>query len=129
MTISCSEPRYRSVVWDRAVSKQKLDLFQITAVLATKLRARPAQIVCPEVLDSNLLRRLLDDRPNRPVAQLVADQLPALGERPRPAAVLDLRRNRPGVDSLLDPDTLPCANSALKVSLHGASQNARSSSN
>jgi hypothetical protein len=60
---------------------------------------------------------------------LVADQLPALGERPRPAAVLDLRRNRPGVDSLLDPDTLPCANSALKVSLHGASQNARSSSN
>src|SRR5260370_7978873 len=57
-----------------------------------------------EVLDPNLLRRLLDDRPNRPVAQLVANQLPALGERPQQAAVLDLGRYHPGVDSVLDPE-------------------------
>src|SRR5260370_37596889 len=57
-----------------------------------------ATMVRTEVFDSNIFRRLLDDRPNRPVAQLVADQLPALGERPQQAAVLDLRRYHPGVD-------------------------------
>jgi len=61
----------------------------------------------PDSLDANLLRRLLDDRPNRPVAQLVTDQLSALGKRPQQPAVLDLRRNHPGVDSLLDPDRRP----------------------
>jgi hypothetical protein len=42
--------------------KQKLDLFQISAVLA-------AEVVGAEGLDPNLLRRLLDDRPNRPIAK------------------------------------------------------------
>src|SRR5260370_17261045 len=84
--------------------KQKLDLFQISAVLATEFCAGPAQVMGAEVLDPNLLRRLLDDRPNRPVAQLVANQLPALGERPQQAAVLDLGRYHPGVDSVLDPE-------------------------
>jgi hypothetical protein len=87
-----------------AMPKQKLDLFQVAAVLATELCAGPAQVVCAEVFDSNLLRRLLDDRPDRPVAQLVADQLPALGKRPQQTAVLDLGRDHPGVDSVLDPE-------------------------
>src|ERR1700733_13226958 len=86
------------------MTEQEFNLLEIAAIFAAKLRARPAQIVCPEVLDSNLFRRLLDDRPNCPVAQLVADQPPALGERPQQAAVLDLRRYHPGVDSLFDPD-------------------------
>src|SRR5580704_2777993 len=34
---------------------------------------------------------------------LIADQLPALGERQQQVAVLDLRRYHPDVDSLLDP--------------------------
>jgi hypothetical protein len=42
--------------------KQKLDLFQIAAVLATKLRAGPAQVVGAEVFDSNLLCALFDNR-------------------------------------------------------------------
>jgi hypothetical protein len=84
--------------------KQKLDLFQITTVFATELRAGPAQVVGAEVLDPNLLCRLLDDRPDRSVAQLIADQLPALGKRPQQAAVLDLARDHPGVDSVLDPE-------------------------
>jgi hypothetical protein len=84
--------------------EQKLNLFQIAAVLATELRSGPAQVMGAEVFDSNLLCRLLDDRPDRPVAQLVANQLPALGKRPQQAAVLDLGRCHPGVDSLLDPE-------------------------
>jgi hypothetical protein len=47
------------------VALAPFDLFYISSVLATKLRVRPAQIVCPDVLDSNLLGRLLDDRPDR----------------------------------------------------------------
>jgi len=63
--------------------KQKLNLFQISAVLATELCAGPGQIMRPESFDSNLLRRLLNDQPDSPVAQLVPDQLPAFGERPQ----------------------------------------------
>ena len=87
-----------------SMPKQKLNLLKIAAIFAAKLCASPAKIMRSESLNSNLFRRLLDDRPNRPVAQLVADQLPALGERPQQAAVLNLRRYHPGVDSLLDPD-------------------------
>jgi hypothetical protein len=36
--------------------EQKLDVFQIAAVLATELRAEPAQIMCAEVFNSYLLR-------------------------------------------------------------------------
>jgi hypothetical protein len=85
------------------MTEQKFNLLQIAAIFAAKLRARPAQIVCSESRNSNLLRRLLDDSPNRLVAQLVPDQLPALGERPQQPAVLDLRLNHPGVDSMFDP--------------------------
>lgn len=60
--------------------------------------------MCPEVLDSNLLRGLLDDRPDRPIAKLIPNQLPTFGERPQQAALLDLGRNHPGVDSMLDPE-------------------------
>ena len=41
---------------NRRMPKQKLDLFQIAAVLATELRAGPAQIMCAEVFNSYLLR-------------------------------------------------------------------------
>jgi hypothetical protein len=54
------------------MTEQEFNLLEIATVFPAKLRARPAQIVCPKVLDSNLLRRLFDDRPNRRVAQLVA---------------------------------------------------------
>src|SRR5271156_4980876 len=60
--------------------------------------------MCAEVFDSYLLCTLFDNRPNGPVAQLVAYQLPTLGERPQQAAVLDLGRYHPGVDSVLDPE-------------------------
>jgi len=86
------------------MTEQEFNLLEIVAIFAAKLRARPAQIVCPEVLDSNLLRRLLDDRPNRPVAQFVRSTFALLERRPQQAAVLDLRLNHPGVDSMLDPD-------------------------
>jgi hypothetical protein len=77
------------------VAEEKLDLLQIAAILTTELRAGPAQIVCTEVLDPNLSCRLLDDRPNGPVAQLITNQLPALGKRRQQAAVLDLGHNHP----------------------------------
>src|SRR5271169_3069502 len=96
--------------------QQKLDLLEIAARLPAELGACPAQVVGPEALDPNLFRRLLDDRPDRPVAQGVAD-LPALRDRPQQPAVLDPGGAHPGVDSLLDPDrdryrpnppSLPC---------------------
>jgi hypothetical protein len=87
-----------------AMPKQKLDLFQISAVLATELCAGASQIMRPESFDPNLLCGLLDDRPNRPIAQLVTNQLPALGKRPQQAAVLYLGRDHPGVNSVLDPE-------------------------
>jgi len=39
------------------VSKQKLDLFNVTPTLPTELRARPSQIVGTEPLDSSSLFR------------------------------------------------------------------------
>jgi hypothetical protein len=50
----------------------------------------PAQVVGAEVLDPNLLCRLLDDRPNRPIAQLLPNQLAALesGRSKRPSSIL-----------------------------------------
>jgi hypothetical protein len=38
------------------VAEKELYLLQIAAVLATELGADPAQIMCAEVLDLNLLR-------------------------------------------------------------------------
>src|SRR5271155_3850386 len=96
--------------------KQKLDLFEVPARLAAELGAGPPQVVGPEALDPDLLRRLLDDRPNGPVAQGIAD-LSALRDRPQQPAVLDSGGAHPGVDPLLDPDrdrdrpdppSLPC---------------------
>jgi hypothetical protein len=43
-------------------------------------------------------------RPDRPVAQRVAIDLPAFGNRTQQPAVLDPRRDHPGVDAVLDPD-------------------------
>ncbi len=40
--------------------QQKLDLLKVATRLPTELRARPAQVVGPEALDPDLLRRLLD---------------------------------------------------------------------
>ena len=41
--------------------EKKFDLFQVSSVLAAKLCAGAAQVVCAEVFDSNLFRRLLDN--------------------------------------------------------------------
>ena len=57
-----------------------------------------------EVLDPDLLRRLFNYRPDSPVAQGVAIDLPALRDRTQQPAVFDAGRGHPGVDSLLDPD-------------------------
>jgi len=54
---------------DGGVPQQKLDLFEVAARLPTELRAGPAQVMGAEALDPDLLRRLLNDRPDRPVAQ------------------------------------------------------------
>jgi hypothetical protein len=88
---------------DRRVPQQELDLFEVAARPPAELRAGTAEIVGPEALDANLLRRLLDDRPYRPVAQGIAD-LSALRDRTQQPAVLDSGGAHPGVDSLLDPD-------------------------
>ena len=78
-------------------------MFQVAAALPAELGAGSAQVVGAEALDSNLLRRLLDYGPDRPVAQALAD-LPALRDRSQQPAVFDACRGHPGVDSLLDPD-------------------------
>ena len=41
---------------DGGVPKQELDLLQISTILPAQLRTGPAQIMCSEVLDPNLLR-------------------------------------------------------------------------
>src|SRR5271156_156873 len=83
--------------------QEKLDLFKVAPRLPAEFGAGPAKVVGPESLDANLLRRLLDDRPDGPVAQGVAD-LSALRDRTQQPAVLDPGGAHPGVDSLLDPD-------------------------
>jgi hypothetical protein len=60
------------------VPKQKLDLFQVPAILSAKLRTGPSEVVRTEALDADLLGRLFDDRPDGPVAQGRASNLPAL---------------------------------------------------
>ena len=50
------------------MAQQKLDLFEVATRLTAELGAGPAQVVGSELLDSNLLRRLLDHGPDCPVA-------------------------------------------------------------
>jgi len=85
------------------VAEQELDLFEAAARLSTELGTSPAEVMRSEALDSNLLRRLLDYGPDRPVAQALAD-LPALRDRSQQSAILDAGSGHPGVDSLFDPD-------------------------
>jgi hypothetical protein len=85
------------------VSKQKLDLLQIASALPAELGAGPPQVVGTEAFDADLLGRLLDDRPDRPVAQAcphVAPFADPAQQRPR----FDPGRTLPNVDSLLHPD-------------------------
>ncbi len=56
------------------MAKQKLNLLEIAARLPTQFRAGPAQCVGAEVLAADLFGRLLDDRPDRPIAQPIFSQ-------------------------------------------------------
>jgi hypothetical protein len=85
------------------VPKQELDLFQITAVFAAEFRAGPAQIVRAEVLDADLLGRLLDHAPDRPVAQTLPGHLATFQNRSEQLPFLEVGGRGPGVDRLLDP--------------------------
>jgi hypothetical protein len=85
------------------VPEEELDLFEVATALPAELGAGPAQVMRSELLDSNLLGRLLDYGPNRPVAQTLAD-FAALRDRSQQSALLKARGSDPGVDSLLDPD-------------------------
>jgi len=66
--------------------------------------AGKAQVVGAEVFDPDLLGRLLDHRPDRPVAQRVAIDLAAFGNRSQEPAIFDAGRGHPSVDALLHPD-------------------------
>jgi hypothetical protein len=89
---------------DRRVPEQEFDLFEVAAALPTEFGASTAQVVGAEVLDPDLLRCLFNYRPDRPVAQRVAIDLPPFGNRAQQPAVFDAGRGRPGVDAVLDPD-------------------------
>ena len=41
---------------NRGVTEQKIDLLEIAAILSAELGTGSAEVVCAEVLDSNLLR-------------------------------------------------------------------------
>jgi hypothetical protein len=73
------------------VAEEKLDLLQVAAILATELRAGPAQVVCTEVFDPNLPCRLLDDRPKWPQSSRSSPiNFPLLdsGSSRRPSSIL-----------------------------------------
>ena len=74
---------------DRGVSQQKLNLLEIASGLPAELRASPAEIMGPEPLNADLLCGLLDNRPDRPVAQ-TSLHLAALGDRTEQGALFDL---------------------------------------
>jgi hypothetical protein len=63
---------------DGRVPEQELDLLEIPAILPAQLDASPTEVVSAEVLDPDLFRRLFNYRPDCPVAQRVAIDLPAL---------------------------------------------------
>ena len=53
---------------NRRMPQQELDLLDIPTRLPAELRAGAPQIVSAEPFDPDLFGRLLDDRPDRPVA-------------------------------------------------------------
>ena len=89
---------------DRGVPKQKLDLFEIAASLPAQLGAGPAEVMSPKAFNPDLLGGLLNHRPDRPIAQALPFQLPALRDcrRSRPSSIFAAAK--PGVHALLDPD-------------------------
>lgn len=70
-------PSRDTVPWFGSRNDQKKpDLLQVTAALSAELGTRPAKVMSPESLDSDLLGALLNDRPNGPVAERVPLHLP-----------------------------------------------------
>ena len=49
------------------MTKKEINLLQVATALSAKLRAGTPQIMGAEVFDADLLGRLLDHRPNRPI--------------------------------------------------------------
>ena len=54
---------------NRGVSEQKLDLFELAAAAAAEFCAGTAEIVCTEILDPQLGRRVRDHTPHCQVTQ------------------------------------------------------------
>ena len=88
---------------DGGVSEQELDLLEITAGFPAELGTRTSEIVGAEVLDADLACRLLDDVPDGPVAEALAD-FAALADLPQQRTVLDPGCCLPGIDGVLDPE-------------------------
>ena len=89
ITISCSDPRYHSVLWRDECPNKKLDLLQVPAGLPAELSAGSTEIMGAEALDPDLPGGFGRDGPDRPVAQATAD-LPTFGDRPQQRTFLDL---------------------------------------
>jgi len=85
------------------VPEQKFDLLQIASTFATKLRARPSQIVGTEPLDPDLPGGLLDDGPDCPITQTLP-YLAALADAAQEWPLFNSGRRHPGIDAVLDPD-------------------------
>ena len=64
------------------VTEQKLDLFEVSAVLAAEFRAGAAQIVGPETLDTDGFGGGFNYTPDRPIAQFLSHDAPTFGDRP-----------------------------------------------
>jgi hypothetical protein len=61
------------VVWIELWPSRNFDLFQVDTALAAELGAGAAEVVGAEALDADLFGSLLHHRPDRPVAQALAD--------------------------------------------------------
>jgi hypothetical protein len=83
--------------------QNKLYLLDVAAGLPAELRASPAQIMGAEMLDPNLLSRLLDDRPDRPITQAIFTQATSLPYRPeQPTLMVTCLRLRGPVVKMAD---------------------------
>ena len=83
--------------------EQELDLFEIAAGFPAELGAGASEVMGTEVLDTDLAGGLLDDVPDGPVAEALAD-FAALADLSQQRTVLDRGGGLPGVDGVLDPE-------------------------
>jgi hypothetical protein len=85
------------------VPEKELDLFEVATCNMTEAGARAAKVVGGHLFEACLLGECLYDVPDHLLSQPSSPDSSALIDRSEYAAIHDIRRSAPVVDSLFDP--------------------------